>query len=63
MGRYRTKGNKLITLYLPETWVKILDELVKKGIYKSRAEAIRTAIKDSINLELKPITEKIERID
>ena len=39
---------KLITLYLPETYIKILDELVNEKFYPNRAEAIRVAIKDLV---------------
>jgi len=35
-----------VTVYLPEDWINSLDLLVKNGFYKSRAEAIRFAIKD-----------------
>jgi Arc/MetJ-type ribon-helix-helix transcriptional regulator len=43
---------KLISLYLPETYLKALDILVKRGHYPSRAEAIRFAIRDLIQSEL-----------
>ena len=42
---------KLITLYLPESYLRALDELVKKRYYPSRAEAIRVAIRDLLNKE------------
>ena len=42
---------KLITLYLPESYLRALDELVKKRYYPSRAEAIRVAIRDLLNRE------------
>ena len=42
---------KLITLYLPESYLKALDELVKRRYYPSRAEAIRVAIRDLLNRE------------
>jgi Arc/MetJ-type ribon-helix-helix transcriptional regulator len=32
---------KLITLYLPETYIKALDQLVDERFYPNRAEAIR----------------------
>ncbi len=44
-------GVKLITLYLPESYLRALDELVKKRYYPSRAEAIRVAIRDLLNRE------------
>lgn len=37
---------KLITLYVPEPYLKTLDQLIAAGIYPNRAEAIRTAIRD-----------------
>jgi len=42
---------RLITLYLPEAYLKALDELVEKRYYPSRAEAIRVAIRDLLNRE------------
>jgi Arc/MetJ-type ribon-helix-helix transcriptional regulator len=36
---------KLITVYLPETYIKDLDELISEQFYPNRAEAIRVAIK------------------
>ena len=42
---------KLITLYLPESYLRALDELVEKRYYPSRAEAIRVAIRDLLNKE------------
>ena len=36
---------KLITLYLPETYIKMLDELVDEKLYPNRAEAIRIGIR------------------
>jgi len=43
---------KLITLYLPETYLKALDQLVTERFYPNRAEAIRVAIRDLINAEV-----------
>ncbi len=43
---------KLITLYLPETYLKALDQLVTEHFYPNRAEAIRFAIHDLINSEV-----------
>ena len=39
---------KLITLYLPELYIKQLDELVDARFYPNRAEAIRLAIRDML---------------
>jgi antitoxin ParD1/3/4 len=43
---------KLITLYVPETYLKALDQLVGSRFYPNRAEAIRVAIRDLVNDEL-----------
>jgi Arc/MetJ-type ribon-helix-helix transcriptional regulator len=43
---------KLITLYVPEPYLKALDQLVGGRFYPNRAEAIRVAIRDLINDEL-----------
>jgi len=49
----REKNNmKLITLYLPETYIKALDQLVDERFYPNRAEAIRVAIRDMISVEV-----------
>jgi len=40
---------KLITLYLPESYIKALDQLVTEHFYPHRAEAIRTAIHDLLD--------------
>jgi len=44
---------KLITLYLPEPYIKMLDQLVSERFYPNRAEAIRVAIRDLINDEVR----------
>jgi len=41
---------KLITLNVPEYYLKALDSLVKQKLYPNRAEAIRNAIRDLIAL-------------
>ncbi|MEM3731632.1 MAG: ribbon-helix-helix domain-containing protein [Candidatus Bathyarchaeia archaeon] len=43
---------KLITIYLPEPYIKALDKLVNERFYPNRAEAIRVAIRDLINNEV-----------
>ena len=48
----RTILMKLITLYLPETYIKALDQLVGERFYPNRAEAIRVAIRDLISAEV-----------
>jgi len=47
-----TQPMKLITLYLPETYIKALDQLVDECFYPNRAEAIRVAIRDLISAEV-----------
>jgi Arc/MetJ-type ribon-helix-helix transcriptional regulator len=42
----------MITLYLPETYLKALDQLVSERFYPNRAEAIRVAIRDMISVEV-----------
>jgi len=37
---------KVIALYLPETYIKALDQLVGERYYPNRAEAIRIAVRD-----------------
>ncbi len=46
MGRksFRDKPMKLITLHMPEELVREIDELVAKGVFPSRSEAIRYAV-------------------
>jgi antitoxin ParD1/3/4 len=46
------KQMKLITLYLPETYIKALDQLVGERFYPNRAEAIRVAVRDLISVEV-----------
>lgn len=46
------KNLKLITLYLPETYIRALDQLVDERFYPNRAEAIRVAIRDMISVEV-----------
>jgi len=43
---------KLITLYLPEPYIKALDSLVDERYYPNRAEAIRVAVRDLLNVEV-----------
>jgi len=43
---------RLITLWLPELYIKALDRLVdKEKKYPSRAELIRIAVRDLLNSE------------
>ena len=42
---------KLVTVWIPRTEVEKLDEIVKRGFYPSRNEAIRFAIHDLLRAE------------
>ena len=42
---------RLITLHLPEPYIKALDKLVDEKYYPNRAEAIRVAVRDLLNVE------------
>ena len=39
---------KLITINLPEVYLKDLEQLVKEDLYPNRAEAIRVAVRDML---------------
>lgn len=43
---------KLITLHLPEPYIRALDQLVTEQFYPNRAEAIREAIRDMLTTEV-----------
>jgi len=44
---------RLITLYLPEPYIRDLDRLVhEKKMYGNRAQAIREAVRDLLKVEL-----------
>lgn len=43
---------KLITLYIPEPYLKALDRLINERYYPNRAEAIRVAIRDLLSMEV-----------
>lgn len=40
---------KMITLFLPEKYIEIVDMLVANNLYPNRSEALRTATWDMIN--------------
>ena len=60
---------EIISLKLPETYVKALDELVETGLYRNRSEAIRVAIRDLLRRERQAVTRsarttaRVERTD
>jgi len=43
---------RLISLYVPEPYLKALDQLVNQRYYPNRAEAIRIAIRDLLSVEV-----------
>lgn len=43
---------RMITLHLPETYIKELDQLVDERYYPNRAEAIRIAVRDLLSDEV-----------
>jgi len=43
---------RLITLHLPETYIRELDQLVGQRYYPNRAEAIRIAVRDLLSDEV-----------
>jgi len=55
-------GMRLITLYVQKPALKALDEFVRRGFYPNRAEAIRFAIHDLIDLEISKDL-KVEKVD
>ena len=44
---------RLITLYLPETYIQRLDQLVTAQLFPNRSEAIRVAVRDLLVSEPK----------
>ena len=42
---------KLITIHIPEPYIRDLDRLVNEDLYPNRAEAIRTAVRDLLVAE------------
>jgi len=43
---------RIITVKIPEAFVRELDELVRSGVYPSRSEAIRVALRELLKKEL-----------
>lgn len=50
---------RLITLHIPETYIRDLDQLVDDQYYPNRAEAIRIAIRDLLTDEVWRKKEKL----
>ena len=43
---------KIVTVKIPEAWLKGIDGLVKDGMYQNRSAAIRAAIRDLLKKEV-----------
>lgn len=52
---------KNITIVLPEIYIESIEKLIKIGLYPSRSETIRIAVKDFLINELK-IKKDLEKI-
>jgi metal-responsive CopG/Arc/MetJ family transcriptional regulator len=39
---------RIVSVKMPEVYVRILDEMVRSGLYASRGEAVRTAVRSLI---------------
>ena len=50
-GRKPKSKMKMITLHVPEPYIKALDRLINDKLYPNRAEAIRFAIRDLLYAE------------
>ncbi len=42
---------KIVTVFLPEEYLGILEKLVEQGRFPNRSEAIRVAVRDLIKVE------------
>jgi len=59
----KTKASEkmvLISVHIPKQMLEELDELVRRGIYPSRSEAIRIAIRDLIMKHIELLRKKQE---
>ncbi len=43
---------KIVTVKIPEAWLRGIDTLVKDGMYQNRSATIRAAIRDLLKREL-----------
>lgn len=43
---------RIVTVKIPEAYLRELDELVRSGVYPSRSEAIRVALRELLKKEL-----------
>ena len=49
---------KLITVHVPEAYIKGIEELVNMNMYPNRSEVIRVAIRDLLKTELSTLLRK-----
>jgi len=42
---------RIVSIHLPETYIQGLDELVRMGLFPSRSEAVRVAVRDLLRRE------------
>lgn len=50
-NKYKVNSIKLISVNLPESYLKVLEILVSEGKFPNRSEAIRVSIRDLIKTE------------
>ncbi|MEM0113004.1 MAG: ribbon-helix-helix domain-containing protein [Metallosphaera sp.] len=53
----KSRRLRAVTVYLPITYIEILDKLVKKKFYSNRSDAIRSAVRDLVMKESKLLQE------
>jgi Ribbon-helix-helix protein, copG family. len=49
---------KIVTVKMPEHYLEKIDKLVEEGLYLSRSDFIRTAIREHLMKELKKLEEE-----
>ncbi len=55
MPRPKTEDKMvMVSVHIPRKWLEELDELVAKGLFPSRSEAIRVAIRDLLLKSTRP---------
>jgi len=48
---------KVISIRLPEEYVRVMDELIRIGVYPSRSEFVRAAIREYLRIEIEKSTD------
>jgi len=56
------RGLEIISLKLPEVYVRALDKLVEIGLYRNRSEAIRVAIRDLLRRERQAVNRPLRGV-